>query len=452
MITDNNKRQNPRVRFRNTVQYEKMLGENNFGTPTATSALDISINGLGFYTNEEFPLNSLLRVTCSVSNLEQVSFLTRVVRLQIVKNGAMKYVAGTEIKSINENDRARLNAFLASIHLFSFLDKIDLNNVMDMHFIADSPLIVKKTGELKQIGPVLDEYTIKNLMLNILDDDRYEKLMREKDVNFAFFYKNKRLRANIHFQQGKIEGVFRVINYNIGKPSDIGLPQVVEKIMETTPKGLIVVAGRTGSGKTTTLSSMVNFLNNFKKGIILSIEDPIEYIHKNNCGIIKQREVGKDTPSFSSAVRNALRQNPDVLVIGETLDKETLELVLTAAESGALVLTTIHAASTTQALDRIASFFPPDAQKHALIRLSLVLKCLLTQELIPRCVGDGLVPAIEVLVPNNAAQKIIREADWKQISSIIQTGKNHGMQTMQDAKNQLVQKGAIDIVYLNDSV
>lgn len=227
----------------------------------------------------------------------------------------------------------------------------------------------------------------------------------------------------------------------------------MEHLVKDHLKGLILIAGRTGSGKTTTLASLVRYLSGINEGVIIIIEDPIEYVHDNSKGIIKQRELGRDTISYASATRNALRQNPDVLVIGEILDVETLDLVLTAAESGTLVLSTIHAPTTAHVLDRIASFYPAEMQRHILYRLSLVLKGIITQELFPRISGEnGLVPAVEVFLVNDFARKIIREGEGRLVPDHLRIGKSMGMQSMQDSLEDLVHKGIVDVVYLKEYI
>lgn len=449
MYSKPEQRKDARFKFKNNIQYERVNKDGTFGTPIATIALDIGFRGLSFYANEEFELNSQVRITCYISGKEQIEFVARVVRMQIFKVGAMRYIVGVETVTITDEDRQKVVQFLTKINFYSILESLNLDHVMDIHLMAGYPPIIKKVGKLEHVGETLDDYTVRNLLVNILDDDHYEQFMRDKDINFVISFKDKRLRANIHFQQGRVEGVFRLVSSHVQKPSQLGLPVSVEKLLEHK-KGLILVAGRTGSGKTTTLASMVETLNNDREGIIISIEDPIEYVHVNNKCLIKQREVGKDTVSYATAVKNALRQNPDVLVIGEILDGPTMEIAMTAAESGTLVLTTIHAPNSSQALDRVVSFFPADMQKHILARLSLVLKGVITQELFPRLDEKELVPAVEVLIMNDPARKIVREGDWKQIPNVVQTGKQLGMQTMQDALEQLARKGLIDIQYLKE--
>jgi twitching motility protein PilT len=390
-----------------------------------------------------------VRVTFSIAENQQVVITGTVVRMEIVKDAVLRYLIGIKGDNIDNETITKINKFIGKINLYGILDKIDLTNVVDLHLVAGCPPILKRVGRLERVGEPLDEYTLRTILINMLDEARYKKFSTEKDVNFVFSHKDKRLRANIHYQQGKIEGVFRLLASHVRLPSQLGLPSVVERILEEK-RGLILVSGRTGSGKTTTLASMVELLNNHREGIIICIEDPIECLHTNKKCIIKQREVGRDTTSFSSAVKNALRQNPDVLVIGEILDGQTMDIALTAAESGTLVLTSIHASDSGQALDRMVSFFPPDMQRHILARLSLVLKGIVAQELLPRLDEASFVPAVEVLVVSDALRKIIRDGDWRQIPTIVQTGRHLGMQSLQESLEQLVHMGAIDPLYLKD--
>ena len=446
-----NHRQEIRLKYKNTIQCEEYLGNDVYATPVSTSTIDLSSKGIGFYSSKELKLKTRVRINCYISNNESISFVATIVRLQLNQTDNLMYLVGAEIISISEQDKEKLNIFLRDINIFSLLGSVDLENVMDIHFMAGYPVILKRMGKLKNVGTILDEFTIRNLLLNLLDDESYERFMKYKDINFILDYKDKRLRFNMHFQQGKVEAICRIVNSKIPMPSQLGLPPVTERLIKNSTKGLILIAGRTGAGKTTTLSSLLSYLSKLISGVIISIEDPIEYIHDKGQCIIKQRELGTDTVSYASALKNALRQNPDVLIIGETLDRETMELVLTAAESGMLVLTTLHSSSVVQVMDRIASFFPVEAQKHILTRLSLILKGIIVQNLFPRIMGtEGLVVAAEVFLMNENGKKLIREGDWQQISDYILRGKSQGMQSMKDSVEDLVNKGIIDISYLRE--
>jgi len=438
-----------RFNFRFPIKYEKILEDGTFTIPVATFTKDISSSELSFYTSEIIRLNLNVRVCFSLSSEESVSFVGRVVRVEeSEKEDLGKYITVVEIKDISEEERNKLTRFLGYADIGRILEKIDLENVVDIHFVGGYPPIVKKFNKLVPLDmEPLSKEKVRSLLLNILDDYQYRIFKQQKEINFIFSYKDARFRVNLHFQQGNVEGTFRVVPSEIKTLKELRLPPIVEEFLNNK-KGLILVAGRTGSGKTTTLASMVEYLNTTREGIIICIEDPIEYVHTNKRCIIKQREVGKDTLSFFNAAKNALRQNPDILVIGEILDAETMDITLTAAESGTLVLTSLHAPNSAYALDRIVSLFPAELQFHILTRLSLVLLGIITQELVPRADGRGLVLASEVLVINDALRRIIRQGDWKQISTFLQTGKAIGMRSMEESLRELYREGLIGREYL----
>lgn len=444
------RRKGMRFKFRHLIQYEKILEDGSFSLPITAPAKNISTAGISFYAAEKMGLDSKVRISFTLDK-EKISFVGKVVRMEIAEDTSSRFLVGVELESIDEKVKTKISRLISKINIFDVLSDIELEDVVDINFVAGYPPIIKKIGKLEIMkGEPLSEDILKSLLLNILDEDRYREFMEEKEANFVFSYKEGvRFRVNLHVQQDKVEGVFRLIPSQISLPHQLGLPLVVEELMENK-KGLILVAGRTGSGKSTTLASMVELLNNRRKGIIICIEKPIEYIHTNKQCIIKQREVGRDTLSFSNAAKNALRQSPDVLLIGEILDVETMEIAITAAETGMLVLSSIHAADSSQALDRIISFFPAELQRHMLTRLSLILKGVVTQNLIPRKDESGLVVVAEILVVNDAMRRIVRDGDWKQIPTVIQTGRNIGMQSMGMSLEQYFLKGIIDGEYLKE--
>lgn len=451
------KRGTTRYALRSNVHYEKMLQDNTFDVPMTVVVRDFGLTGISFYSTDKIKRNTPLRMNIFVSQEDFVTFTGRVARVAlsekefIEKKEELIYVIGVKIEQISQVGVDKLKSFFSKIDISNVLDRVDLRNVMDIHLLVGYPPVIQKIGKLHMgSGQPFDEYVLKSLLLNMLDDDRYNKFITEKELNFVLTTrKGHRFRVNLHVQQGKMEGVFRLIPARIGSPSRLGVPPVVETLL-MNKRGLVLVAGRTGSGKTTTLSSMIEYLNLKRSGIILTIEDPIEYVHENQRCIIKQRELGRDTHSFYNAAKNALRQNPDVLVVGEILDMETMETAITAAETGTLVLTSIHAGNAAQTLDRVSSFFSADLQQHILKRLSLILNAVIAQELIPRLDGNGLVLATEVMVVNGAMRRTIRDGDWKQIPSIIQVNKNIGMNTMQDSLTRLHKQGLIHEEYLKE--
>ena len=445
------KRKSDRYKFRCSVQYEKLLEDGSFDIPYTVLARDISMTGISFYANESMKVNSKVKVMFELEK-QKISFLGQVVRMEVVNGAFASFLVGVKIEKITEENINRFSSFVYRINVHNIIKELDLKDVVDMHFVAGYPPIIKKINELSisRCEPI-SESLLKVMLYNMLDDERYNQFIQEKEINFVFLYKeNIRFRVNLHIQQGKVEAVFRLIPNKIQLPHQLGLPAVVEQLMMENKDGLILVAGRTGSGKSTTLASMVEFLNNKRVNLVITIEKPIEYIHTNKTCIIKQREVGKDTLSFSNAAKNALRQSPDVLLIGEILDAETMEVAITAAETGMLVITSIHATDSSQALDRIISFFPAELQKHMLTRLSLVVKGIITQSLIPHKDGKRLVPISEIMLVNTAMRRIVRDGDFKQISTVIQMSGNIGMQTMRMSLEQSVAKGLVDSKYLQE--
>lgn len=443
------KRKEKRYSLRLNVTCEKVLPDGSFDFPLTVTVKDLSMDGLCFYTHEKIDLKSRMRIKIYISDEESVSVEGQVVRVLPSGKEDLKYIVLIQIDHSDSQTSKEIQNFLDRIDIDKVLEKLDLDNVMDVHLAVGYPPIIKKATKLLTYdSPPFTEYELQNLLLGMLDEYRYSKFMKEKELNFIWATQSgTRFRVNLHFQQTKIEGVFRKIPAKIGAPSDLGLPPAAEELLSNT-RGLILIAGRTGSGKTTTLASMVEYINNRRNSIIVCIEEPIEYLHENKGCIIKQREVGRDTLSFYNAAKNALRQNPDVLVVGEILDMETMETAITAAETGTLVLTSIHAGTSAQTFDRVTSFFPADTQKLILGRLSLILKGVIIQNLIPRVDGEGLVLATEITIVNSAVRRVIRDAEWNQIPSLIQINRNIGMQTMKNSLEKLHNMGLIQEEYV----
>jgi twitching motility protein PilT len=412
---------------------------------------DINLSGISFYSDERINLNTELKFTLFVSRNESIAFKAKVVRSDFHGKTNMNYIIGINIEDLDDEKKIKLKDFMDKTDISSILDNIDMTNVIDVNFVVGYPPVIKKLDKLFIWGEqIYDDYIMENLLLSMLDEDRYLEFMKNKELNLIYTSrKRNRFRVNLHIQQQKVEGTFRIIPSTIESPSSLGLPEVTENLLEDQ-RGLILVAGRTGAGKSTSLAAMIEYINNRRSGIIITVENPIEYIHENKKCIIKQREIGRDTLSYYNAAKNALRQNPDILLVGEILDMETMETAITAAETGTLVLTSIHAGNCSQALDRVATFFPADMQKHILRRLSLVLKGVVGQELIPRLDNRGLVLATEVLIVNSAVRQCIRNASWQQVRSLIQVNRRVGMQTMENSLEELQNKGLISEEYIKE--
>ncbi|MDR0838373.1 MAG: type IV pilus twitching motility protein PilT [Oscillospiraceae bacterium] len=263
------------------------------------------------------------------------------------------------------------------------------------------------------------------------------------EVDFAYSVASLgRFRVNVFLQRGSPAIVARILNLRIPTPEELGIPEAVVKMTEKR-RGLVLVTGATGSGKSTTLAALINIINSGCPGHIITLEDPIEYLHQHNRSIVNQREIGNDTKSYANALRAALRQDPDVILVGEMRDLETIATAVTAAETGHLVFSTLHTVGAANTIDRIIDVFPPYQQQQIRTQLADVLECVVSQQLLPRRNGAGRVAAIEVMLANSAVRNHIREAKTFQVTSTIQTSRKAGMITMDDAIYELFTRGEI---------
>lgn len=305
----------------------------------------------------------------------------------------------------------------------------------DLHVTTNSPPQIRVDGRLIPLKlPPLTPSETKQLCYSVLTDAQKHRLEEELELDFSFGVKGlSRFRANVFNQRGAIAGAFRAIPHEIPTMAELGLPAVVTKLCEK-PRGLILVTGPTGSGKSTTLAAMVNKINSERHEHLLTIEDPVEYLHSHKKCIVNQRELHADTLTFASALRAALRQDPDVVLIGEMRDLETMETAITIAETGHLTFATLHTNSAPETINRLIDAFPAHQQSQVRAQLSLCLEGILCQALKPRASGRGRVLIMEVLVPNSAVRNLIREDKIHQIYSTMQTGQlRHGMQTFNQA-------------------
>lgn len=317
-------------------------------------------------------------------------------------------------------------------------------NASDIHLTAQVPVMLRTDGRLEAYQSELDKKHSEAIILSFMDDFQRERLKREKEVDFSFSYeKDVRFRANVFYQRGDLSASMRLIPSKIQTFEELGLPPVIEKFT-TSSQGFVIVTGPTGHGKSTTLASMVNHINHTRKEHIITIEDPIEYMFKNDKSIIEQREVYSDTRSFARALRSALREDPNVILIGEMRDLETISAALTLAETGHLVYTTLHTNDAAQTADRIIDVFPPHQQQQVRQQLANVLLGVVSQRLLPRTSG-GRIIACEILIANNAVRNIIREGKTHQLPNIIQTSVSEGMITLDKVLAELVSKGEVSL-------
>ena len=314
----------------------------------------------------------------------------------------------------------------------------------DLHITVGNPPILRIDGQLVVADlPVLDKEATRNLVYSMLNDEQKAIFERDKELDFSFALKDMdRFRINIHVQKGNTEAALRRVPRKIPAIDELGLPDVVYDFVQK-PNGLVLVTGPTGTGKSTTLASMINFINESRRDLIVCIEDPIEFIYTSRKSIIKQRELYSDTHSFPEALKRVLRQDPDVIVVGEMRDLSTIATTLTAAETGHLVLATLHTPDAPQTIQRIIDVFPPHQQRQVTVQLAECLQGVISQVLVPRADARGRILATEVMVSTPGIRNLIRENDIAQIPSLLQMGAQHGMNTMDKSLKMLYKKGII---------
>jgi twitching motility protein PilT len=332
-----------------------------------------------------------------------------------------------------------------SIDFADMLMEVVNRRASDLHLSAGAPPTIRVRGRLSQIEdyPTLTSTDTREIVYSILSGDQRQRLETNWQLDFAYSIPgHARFRVNAYYQRGAVGAAFRLIPFDLVSIDALGLPSTVHDFTRK-PRGFVLVTGPTGSGKSTSLAAMIDEINATREEHILTIEDPIEFLHAHKKCLINQRELGSDAQSFAAALKAALRQDPDVILVGEMRDLETISTALTAAETGHLVFATLHTQDTAQTIDRIIDVFPPSQQGQVRVQLSVALQGIITQQLLPTADGAGRVAACEVLVPTPAVRNLIREGKTHQIYSVLQTGSAQGMQTMDAALVQLVRSGKI---------
>jgi twitching motility protein PilT len=332
------------------------------------------------------------------------------------------------------------SSFLADLLLY-VLDE----GCSDLHLAAGAHPTVRKSGGLKPLDnfPVLTPESTKKILYAIMTGKQRETFEEKLELDFAYSLPGKaRFRVNVYRQRDALGAAFRLIPYDIKPLEALGVPPAIGNLA-MLPRGFVLVTGPTGSGKSTTLAAVVDLANRNRRDHIMTVEDPIEFLHEHKGCLVNQREVGEDTWSFKNALKHVLRQDPDIILVGEMRDLETIEIALTAAETGHLVMATLHTQDAAQTIDRVIDVFPPSQQQQVRVMLSGALQGVVCQQLVKTADGKGRVVACEVMVATAAIRNLIREGKTHQIYSALQAGAKHGMQTMDAHLAQLVKQGRI---------
>lgn len=316
----------------------------------------------------------------------------------------------------------------------------------DLHFTENEPPLLRIDGALQRISAEpLSKDDLKRLIYSVLTDMQKTEFERELELDFSLALPDlDRFRVNVHMQRGSVEAALRRIPLVIPTFESLRLPPIFETLARK-PNGLVLVTGPTGVGKTTTLAAMVDLINREKEALIISIEDPIEFVHSNKKSIIKQREIFSDTKSFANALRHALREDPNVIIVGEMRDLETISTALTAAETGHLVLATLHTPNAPQTIQRIIDVFPSSQQTQIKLQLADCLQAVVSQLLLPHISGKGRVMATEIMVATPGIRNLIREQEIEQIPTLMQTGAQFGMKTMDKSLKEMFQSNLISL-------
>ena len=430
-----------RVRLKVEVRYR--TEDPNAPWQTAVTR-DVSASGLLIETSDCFHVSTRLVMLFSVPKEKAPRQITTVVMRSEFDEEHRCYLAGVRFTNLDEATRRLIDAALDHTDIVGLLKLAAQANASDVHLSTNQPPMARIAGALKTLrrepisGPDL-----KNMIYTLMNERQRQAFERDLELNFSVAIEpTVRYRVNVHSQRGNVEAALRCIEPAIRTVADLNLPAILERFADLHD-GLVLITGPTGAGKTTTVAALVNHINATRTYVVIMLENPIEYIHTFKKSVIKQREIGIDTHSYPVALREAMRQDPDVIVVGEVRDDETMKTALDAAETGHLVLATFPAANCTDAILRVTHFFPKDRQGETCLQLANCLRAIVSLRLVPRSDGQGVIPATEVLINTFAVSNTIRTGTLEQISSIIQTNIQLGMHSMESSLERLHRDGRI---------
>lgn len=408
-------------------------------------ATNINTGGIYLESDEIFPLNMEATVTFQLPKSEnKIQAAIKIARIEALDEGR-SFGLGCIFLKLDDAHKQEIQGLIEKFNIGKLLELAIKKGSSDLHILADHVPVLRVNGELEEVnGPSLTSEEIPQLLFSLMTKQQIRRFEKEKELDFGIQYDvRNRFRVNVHQQRGFLEATFRLINTKVSSFEELNIPDVVKDLARQRD-GLVLLVGPTGSGKTTTMSAMVELINREKRAVIITLERPIEYVHPNIKSIIKQREVGVDTNSFSAAIKSSLKQDPNIIVIGELEDADSVRTALIAAEAGYLVIASFHSPNTMQAIDRLVSFFPLEARRQALSQLSNCLKGIISHLLIPRKDRTGRLLATEIVVANDAVKRIIRKDELFQLPTIIQTSGAYHMQSMADSIRRYLEMDIID--------
>ena len=427
----------------------KLLGREDLSYHVSTT-VNISSKSVLFETEEPLPLGTKLEAELIVPSLSRpMHFKGSIKRTEEVGEGTtegIRYLNALVFESIAKEYQDALDRFVQITDIDSILRMAIKKKASDIHLVAGQPPVLRIQGELVPLdAPPIPAQSLRKIIYSIMSERQKEVFETDLELDLSYMIsEGTRFRVNVHLEKGNLESAFRIIPANIQTMAELGLPSIVEELSRKK-RGLIIVTGPAGCCKSTTLAAMVDLINRERRCMIISIEDPIEYVHKSKESIIKQREVGTDTLSFSGALKHALRQDPNVILVGEMRDLESISMAITAAETGHLVLATLHTSDTVECINRIIDVYPSYQQAQIASQLTACLEGIISQLLLPRRDSKDRVVATEILVVTPAIRNLMRSKKFEQIYSYIESGAQFGMHAMDDSLLDLVKKGLIDL-------
>ncbi|MFH0739453.1 MAG: type IV pilus twitching motility protein PilT [Candidatus Omnitrophota bacterium] len=426
----------------------KLIGGEDFSEHIATT-VNVSSQSVLFEAEEAFPLGTKLEAELIVPSLSRpIQFKGSIKRTEEIASvtGKTRYLHAMAFENIAKEYQDALERFVQITDIDSILRMAVKKKASDIHLIAGQPPVLRVQGDLVPLDALpIPAQSLKKIIYSIMNDRQREAFEKDLELDLSYMISEGiRFRVNVHLEKGNLESAFRVIPANIKTVADLGLPPVVEELARKK-RGLVIVTGPAGCGKSTTLAAMVDLINRERRCMVISIEDPIEYVHKSKESIIKQREVGTDTLSFANALKHALRQDPNVILVGEMRDLESISMAITAAETGHLVLATLHTSDTVECINRIIDVYPSYQQAQVASQLTACLEGIVSQLLLPRRDSKGRVVATEILVVTSAIRNLMRSKKFEQIYSYLESGGQFGMHTMDDSLLDLVKTGLIDL-------